>query len=245
MTYGILIKAFGKLNDLTRAFQIFNEIQCKNLKMNEVTYGCLLNACVKNNRLDLAIILMQKIKEDNISLNTILYTTLIKGFCKERKINEAMNIFIEMKKNPKTYPNIITYNCIIDGFIKINALYKAEELFNEMTIFPDLITFSTIIKGFIKFFILKLFFFFLIQKGYCKSGNIEKGFSYLLNMIEKKIFPDEALFNLILENCYLSNKSEFGLNVYEKMQELNISPSQITYSILIKVNKFIKFNFFF
>lgn len=38
-----------------------------------------------------------------------------------------------MKDNNKTYPNIITYNCIIDACVKGDNMATAKEIFGEMT----------------------------------------------------------------------------------------------------------------
>jgi len=228
ITYGILIKAFGKINDLVKAFKIFEQMKLKHMKINDVTYGCLLDACVKNDRMDLALILVDKMKQDNISLNTILYTTLIKGFSKVNKLDEALNIFNIMKENPRTYPNLITYNCMIDACVKCDNMIKALEIFEEMTngnraIYPDLITYSTMIKGF------------------CKQKNIEKAYHFLNLILNNKITPDEALINLLLECCYSTGNIDRGVEIFNIMNSLKIPASNITYSILIKVNIFPNF----
>eukprot|EP01017_Pseudomicrothorax_dubius_P044136 TRINITY_DN7436_c0_g1_i1.p1 TRINITY_DN7436_c0_g1~~TRINITY_DN7436_c0_g1_i1.p1 ORF type:complete len:1144 (+),score=400.14 TRINITY_DN7436_c0_g1_i1:97-3528(+) len=219
ITYGILIKAYGKSNDLSRAFNVFELIKAKGLAINEVTYGCLLDACVKNDRIDLALNVVDKMKVDRITLNTILYTTLIKGFAKAGMLNEALNIFALMKESPKTAPNVITYNCILDACVKCENLPRAQEIFADMerTLTPDLITYSTIIKGF------------------CKRGDIETAYRFLDTMLDRNIKPDEALVNLILEGCYTSGKVDLGMKIFAIMNDLRISPSNITYSILIKI----------
>ena len=59
VTYGILIKAYGKQNELSKAFKIFEEMKTKRVSVNDVTYGCLVDACVKNDRLDQALNLIE------------------------------------------------------------------------------------------------------------------------------------------------------------------------------------------
>ena len=54
VTYGILIKAFGIVNKLEKAFYMFQEMKHKKLVPNSITYGCLLDACVKNNDVERA-----------------------------------------------------------------------------------------------------------------------------------------------------------------------------------------------
>jgi pentatricopeptide repeat domain-containing protein 1 len=224
ITYGILIKAFGKMNDLVKAFKIFEQIKLNNLKINDVTYGCLLDACVKNNRIDLALVLFKKIKQDNITLNTILYTTLIKGFSKANKLEEALQIFQIMKQNHQTYPNIITYNCILDACVKSRAFDQALNLFEEMKgiLNPDLITFSTLIKGF------------------SKMGELKVAYHLFNSMIERKIIPDDPLINMILEACFCGKNSDMGLSIFETLNAMNVKFSSISYGIIIKVTFILK-----
>ena len=55
VTYGILIKSYGKMNDLNGAFRMFEEMKQKKIPINDVTYGCLVDACIRNDRLDQAL----------------------------------------------------------------------------------------------------------------------------------------------------------------------------------------------
>ncbi len=221
ITFGILIKAFGKMNDLVKAFKIFEQMKLKNMKISDVTYGCLLDACVKNERMDLALILVDKMKQDNVTLNTILYTTLIKGFAKVNQLEEASDIFELMKENPKTYPNLITHNCMLDACIRCENIPRALEIFDTMQrerIFtPDLITFAIMIKGF------------------CKQRNVDRATQFLHMMLNANIRPDEGLINLLLESCYITGKLDRGNEIFNIMISLKIPASNITYSMLIKV----------
>jgi len=221
ITFGILIKAFGKMNDLVKAFKIFEQMKLKNMRISDVTYGCLLDACVKNERMDLALILVDKMKQDNVTLNTILYTTLIKGFAKVNKLEEAANIFALMKESSKTYPNLVTHNCMLDACIRCDSMPKAIEIFETMQrermFIPDLITYAIMIKGF------------------CKQKNVERATQFLHMMLNSHIRPDEGLINLLLESCYITGKLDKGNEIFNIMNSLKIPASNITYSMLIKL----------
>lgn len=74
-----------------------------------------------------------------------------------------------MKENSYTYPNIITYNCILDACVKSDDMEKATFIFAEMltseTIRPDLITYSTLIKS------------------HCKTGELKKAYDLFQQML--------------------------------------------------------------
>jgi pentatricopeptide repeat protein len=71
-------------------------------------------------------------KRNGVPLNTVLYTTLIKGFARAGRIDEALKSFATMKLHNRTYPNLITYNSLLDGLIKHSKISEAEALFDEM-----------------------------------------------------------------------------------------------------------------
>ena len=49
------------------------------------------------------------------------------------------------------------------------------------------------------------------------------------------IKPDEVLFNSLLDGCCRANLIDIGLMVYKNMMSLKIKPSNVTFSILIKI----------
>ena len=110
---------------------------------------------------------------------------------------------------------------MLDACVKCENMHKACEIFDEMktqtNLNADLITYSTVIKGF------------------CKQKNIEKAYHFLNIMLGSKITPDEALINLLLECCFSTGNTDKGIEIFNIMNSLKISASNITYSILIKV----------
>ncbi|CAK80848.1 unnamed protein product (macronuclear) [Paramecium tetraurelia] len=203
VTYGILIKAYGKMNDLNGAFRMFEEMKQKKIPINDVTYGCLVDACVRNDRLDQALQFIEQMKSQNLPINTVLYTTIIKGFCKLNQTEEAMKYFSLMKQNQRTYPNLITYNSLLDGLVKNGLMNQADKLFQELvesTIKPDLITFSTLLKG------------------HCRRGNMKRLNETVQTMLHYQINPDESLLQLILESCLNQQQYHNGVQIYDQFQ---------------------------
>ena len=112
---------------------------------------------------------------------------------------------------------------MIDAYVRINDINKANstffELENEKNIKPDLISYSTIIKGF------------------CKTGDAEKIFSFFEKMIKKNIIADEPLVNVCMEACFNGKKSDLGVRIFDRMIGMDFKPSAVTFSIAIKVCK--------
>ena len=49
------------------------------------------------------------------------------------------------------------------------------------------------------------------------------------------ITPDEILFNSLLDGCCKANELDLALKCYQNMMSYGINPSNVTYSILIKI----------
>ena len=57
-----------------------------------------------------------------------------------------------------------------------------------------------------------------------------------MDVMEKKgIKADEVLYNSLLDGCCKSRQIDLALKVYQNMLILKIKPSNVTYSILIKI----------
>lgn len=51
---------------------------------------------------------------------------------------------------------------------------------------------------------------------------------------EEDIFPDESMVNSLIDLCFQCNQAKLALEVYGYFEKFNISPSGVTYCILIK-----------
>ena len=72
-------------------------------------------------------------------------------------------------------------------------------------------------------------------KGYCREKNLEQALITLQEMEQKGIKADEVLYNSLLDGCCKSRQIDLALKVFDNMTILNIKPSNVTYSILIKI----------
>merc|ERR1719231_483373 len=83
---------------------------------------------------------------------------------------------------------------------------------------PDIITYSTIVKG------------------YCMSGDVDKGFEVLKEMKrDGKHCPDEILYNSLFDGCAKQHRLEDALRLLDDMTDTHVVPSNYTLSILVKL----------
>ena len=227
ITYAIMIKGYGQIYNLEASFKIFEQMKENNIEANEIIYGCLLQACVRSSNITKLTFVYNEMKANNIQMNVVIYTTLIKAFTKAKNLNSAFDVYNTMLQDSKVNVNIIAHNAMLDScvecseFNRMNQIYeqiKEKYLSDENQPQPDLITYSTVIKG------------------YAKEKNMDKVFD-IYNFLKsgKDYKLDEVIFNSILDGCAKTHSFDKAIQIYTDMQELGITRSNVTYSILVKL----------
>eukprot|EP00405_Crypthecodinium_cohnii_P022103 CAMPEP_0206484484 /NCGR_PEP_ID=MMETSP0324_2-20121206/40004_1 /ASSEMBLY_ACC=CAM_ASM_000836 /TAXON_ID=2866 /ORGANISM="Crypthecodinium cohnii, Strain Seligo" /LENGTH=1133 /DNA_ID=CAMNT_0053962645 /DNA_START=10 /DNA_END=3411 /DNA_ORIENTATION=+ len=219
VTYGTIVKAYGRSGCIDKVIQAWDEMTEMNLVANAVTYGCMLDACVKCGRLDKALDVFTTMKDKNLHRNTILYATLIKGFAKVKDPNAARSLQKEMLREGVAC-NVVVYNSLVDACVRANDLYGAAEVLSEMTnsgVQPDLITYSTLIKG------------------YCGLGELGKAMQLTQVLQARNLECDEIVYNSLLEGCVKAGDLQLGAHLFEEMRAKGVKPSPVTFSILVKL----------
>lgn len=91
-------------------------------------------------------------------------------------------------------PNNVTFNSLLDCSVRCEDMKTATEIFAEMQSLmkPDLISYSTMIKGL------------------CRSGDLRSALDVLTDMKNEGIYPDEVLFNSLLDGCAKAGVSDLA-----------------------------------
>lgn len=222
ITFGIIIKAFGKVGEFEKAYDIFDRMVRANLAINDVTYGCILDACAKSGKMDIAIKIYESLSKTKLNYNSIVYTTIIKGFIKVERFQEAVDFFESIKRHKDLTGMIITYNCALDVYVRKGDLASALRLFAEIdqVYKADLISYSTIIKGL------------------CAKDQRAEALDYLKRMINSGIEIDISVINLFLDNCANPGDFRLGVQGYQYALLKNVAPNEITFGIMVKIYGF-------
>ena len=189
--------------------------------INIVSFGIYLKYLCKCDFLELAIFYYDELNKNNILKDEVIYNLLLNGCSKKLDIKNLHRIYMDMI-NKKIRPNIITFNTIIDAFIRNRNTEMAFKIFNQMTdnnIQPDNFTLSTLFKGINK----------IEHYKYLSQG---------VEMLNKKTYPiDIILINVLLDACIkLKDKKNFTEifdNIINKKYN-NVKPDLITYNTFIK-----------
>lgn len=223
-TYSVLIKGFGNARQFDNLMKMFHKMQQDQIKLSEITYGCLIDACMKCNRFDQAMAFFNMMKQEpETKINNVIYGILIKGFTSSRNFDQAFEVFSYMLNSQDAALSIVTFNTMLECAIKCNKSFRFFEVYDMISsaggkVQPDLITYSTYIKGL------------------CKFGQVEKALNIYYHIRQSNLFKmDEVLFNSLLHGLQKAREFEKAIEIHQEMIEAGISPSHVTYSIMIKV----------
>jgi pentatricopeptide repeat protein len=222
-TYGSLFKAYGQARDIERLWELWNEMEQRQVVPTQVTVGCFVDALVKNGCAEDALVVVHKLLRDPVReglVNNIIFSTLLKGFAMTKQVERLFAVYEEMKERG-VLRNTVTYNTMLDACARCGCMGKAPALMADMRsagTAPDKITYST------------------LMKGHCFSGDVDAAFVVLKEMREDgKFTPDEILYNSLLDGCAKEHRLQEALDLFAQMRAEAVRPSNFTLCTLIKL----------
>merc|ERR1719327_576383 len=222
-TYGSMIKAYGQARDVERMWELWHEMEKRQVKPTAITIGCMIDALVKNHCVEDAWNLVHEIMSDPVRkslVNNIIYSTILKGFAMTKQTERLFAVYAEIR-DQGVQANTITYNTMIDACARCCAMDRVPQLLADMksaNISPDQITYGTLVKG------------------HCLSGSVNHAFEILAEMrAGGKHKPDEILYNCLLDGCAKEHRLEDAMALYEEMKKANVPPSNFTLCTLVKL----------
>ena len=228
-----------------------------------ILINVLLDSCIALKESTLIIELFNNVTEGRIKKvkpDLITYNTFIKGCAQMNLFNEVLIAFEKMCNDPNIKPNDVTFNTLIDVFVRSKDMNKVWFIISKMKetgIKPDNFTYSTIIKGLNKNTNLNccdnnsnsstnsnLMSASSLNTLSSSSGNdnassisndseLDLAFK-LFDNVRKTSQPDEILYNCIMDACLRFHKVDKALELYDNMLTEGIKPSSITCGIVIK-----------
>jgi len=222
-TFGSLIKAYGHAGDLPAVWRCWGDMRTRHIKPTSITLGCMIEAVVNNGCTEDAWELVQQLQSDaqcKDVVNAVIFCSVLKGFAREKRLQRVWAVYEEMQERSLEM-SLVTFNTVMDACARCGQMDEATKVLEHMKkhrVEPNIITYSTILKG------------------HCQAGNIEVGFETLKQMRkETNLKPDEIMYNSLLDGCAQNGLFAEGMELYDKMLQDSIRPSNYTLSILVKL----------
>ncbi|XP_039115411.1 putative pentatricopeptide repeat-containing protein At3g16890, mitochondrial [Dioscorea cayenensis subsp. rotundata] len=146
------------------------------------------------------------------------YLTIITYLLQERKLTEA-DRFVNRMVLDELVCSVVSYNMLIDCFVKAEIMEIAMGVFKEMLkkgFLPNLVTYNTLISG------------------HSKVGDVNMARDVLKMLLEHGFKPDVFTFSSIIDGLCRVYQIDDAFDCFHEMAEWGVPPNAVTYNILIR-----------
>jgi pentatricopeptide repeat protein len=224
VTCNLVIKAYGRLNQLSDAINLYKSMPSKHLIPAETSLNAILMACLENHAYSRAIHLFYEWKQTQTQTqpNETSYILILKAYGKSKQVTEALNLFYSLFKSPikptsQIFSVLLTvcsdagqYDTVIKLFI--NPLYKK---------LHDVTAYNIVIK---------------VYGMWHKVGNAIRLYD---SMAQSNIRPDQHTVSAILQACIKNNASKRAIEIFSTISAPNLINCNIAMNAYGKVGRLI------
>jgi len=253
--YGNMIRYAASAGANELALTLVKEMREAGVEVDSVVYNTALATCVGADKVDQARELLKEMESVGGVADVITYNTLAKGYAKAGLMDRCFELFEHMRGRG-VEPSQVTYGILLDGCINDNRVDCAAEVYDRMIregCPMNTVLYTTLIKGFARAGQVDqamrvyrqmrsegsippdLITFSILIKANCDSGHLEAALKLLEAMVNLKLRPDEVIFNNLLGGCVKESDAALAKRLYRDMTAAGISPSNATFSILIRL----------
>ncbi|KAH6807798.1 Pentatricopeptide repeat superfamily protein [Perilla frutescens var. frutescens] len=213
ITYNSILDGLCKTSNSDNVMETFNLMEEKGCRPNIITYNILVESFCKARKLERALELLDEIQKNGMHPDNVILGTLISGFCENSDLDEAFLLFRRMEKDYRLSPTLALYNILINAFSERLNMDMALKLFQEMGIRgcpADKYTFRCMVDGF------------------CKTGNVDSGYCYLLDGITKGFIPSLTTFGRVLNCLCVKHRLHEAAEVIYLMVQRGVVPEEVS-----------------
>ncbi|KAJ0042716.1 hypothetical protein Pint_17362 [Pistacia integerrima] len=127
VSWNSLICGYSQCNKFEEVLGLFNSMQEANIKADAVTMVKVILACIYLGSWCTADSMVKYIEENNIEIDVYLGNTLIDMYGRRGLVDLARETFNQMR-----YKNVVSWNAVIKGYVKVMRLVEAQKLFDMM-----------------------------------------------------------------------------------------------------------------
>lgn len=229
-TMTCLIKVLGELGLANEALAAFYRMKQFHCKPDVCSYNTVIYALCKVGNFKMAKFLFEQMELPGFRCppDTFTYTILISSYCKRslqtgckkairRRMWEANHLFrIMLFKGFK--PDVVTYNCLIDGCCKTYRIERALVLFNDMVkqgCLPNRVTYNSFVRY------------------YCAVNEIDKAMEMLRRMQELSHgIPSTSSYTPIIHALCEAGKVVEAWGVLVDLVDRGSIPREYTYGLV-------------
>jgi len=218
--YCSVLKGFTREKKLERAWDVYKEMERRNVEVSVVTFNTIIDACARCGRMDQVSRVQEDMARSGVPPNLITYSSLIKGYCRMGDIQTAFDILRRMKSEGNARPDEIMYNSLLDGCAQSNLVDEGLKLLEEMQregVKPSNFTLSILVKMM------------------SRSRNLDGAFAIVEDIAKKhRIRPNVHVYTNLIQACISKRALDRAMQTLERMATERVQLDGRTYTLLVR-----------
>lgn len=217
MDFLMLITAYGKQGDFSKAERILGYMNKKGYPANVISHTALMEAYGKGGQYAKAEAIFRRMQISGPEPSAITYQIILKIFVEGDKFNEAQEVFEALMDMdaPILKPDQKMYHMMIYMYKKAGKYDKARHLFSLMAergVPQNTVTYNSLMS---------------FETNYKEVANIYD------QMQRADLRPDVVSYALLISAYGKARREEEALAVFEEMLDAGVRPTQKSYNILL------------
>ncbi|XP_047330339.1 putative pentatricopeptide repeat-containing protein At5g43820 [Impatiens glandulifera] len=246
-TLTILIDSFTRAHQVSKAVQLFENLEDFGGKCDTVSFNVLLLCLSKRSHVGAANSLLNKMK-GKIPFNLTSYNVIISGWAKLGRISE-MELVLKTMTDDGHKPDCFTFSYIISGFGRAGRMDEALKIFNNIDE-ADTIVYNAMISNFIavgKFDEFMKCYMLILNNGcepnmdtyrmmicgLLKSRKVADAVEMFNVMLDRGNIPSMGDITLFIEPLCSYGPPYAALLIYNKVKKKGFKLSLKAYKLLI------------
>ncbi|KAH7298190.1 hypothetical protein KP509_25G031300 [Ceratopteris richardii] len=247
VTFNAMIAGYVQHGAVSKALDVFYDMQQTGLEPNQNTFSSVLKACCSSTIFsEQGKLLHSTVVENGIETNLYIASTLINMYSKWQSVEDSTTVFINLPK-----PNLVTWSALVACYAQNDLALEAIDAFHKMQLEglqPNQVVYASVLRACSDLEALDLGC--LIHAQILEMGLLLNVFvaSALIDMYTKcNSFPDARnVFdrfsngNVVTWSAMIAGHAEDGrdseaLNLFSVMQEDGVDPNEITFIALLSL----------
>lgn len=201
------------------------------IPLDVVSYNTVLKGYAREHKLKDCFSLINCMKAQDIKSDEVTYSTLLDACVAANDFDHATSV-IDHFINSGCVMNTVLYTTFMKGFVRMQMLDKAMELYNQMRTAcqsgvaddgveppkPDIILYSVLIKA------------------NCDQRLLENALHLVQDMLHDGLEPDDIIVNRLLDGCRHLSNSELADKIFADFVDSgHIKPTPPTIATMVKI----------
>ena len=209
--FDTLVRACTQNGDAEGACEVIEQVRAEGFNVSVHALNNFMGCLINLNEIDW---FWSVYKEMGYVENVNTFNLVIYSFCKESHLLEALSVFYRMLKSG-VWPNVVSFNMMIDGACKVGDMEFALELLGKMRVMsggfvsPNDVTYNTVVNGF------------------CKIGRLDLAERIRCEMVKSGVECNERTYGALVDAYGRCGRSDEALRLCDEMTSRGLKANTV------------------